>query len=756
MITSVGIDLGSSKTVIVDDSADLIRTDTGGISRPTLVAFSGRSRLTDEAAAAQTSSQSMLRHLNMLIGQDQVVDLEKSILYRHRKATLGNDEKGRTTMFVDYNDEPQDIGITSLLGMFLAKQDDRISRVYTEENNTQLAKLSFVLPPNATANSARTIKQACQIAGVDLSRVCTVDKLECLKIAYTRKVHGLREPEQKFLENKKVVVIEMGHTQTTAMLLQTGSMDPKKTPLFHADGPTVVKHAYDSELGALHFDLAIFDHFASICEKKHQTEITPGSKRGQRLINGCERIRKLLSQLPTSGVMVENLTDNGDVNFTLNREELATLGSGLLDRLNSLLKDLLHGMTAQEIAEVGAVEVLGGGVRMPIVQKVICELFKECKAINNVTGPGAVAGDDITASKALGAKMDDGSVALGAALISTDMLTGDSKETRAGGSIFITHADMADAGSAANIAEGVIGYDDAEMAELVELEKKMQEQDAEIEQLLAARNDLEAYILDCRGFPRQKYGTAEYIDLAGLDTLLNDVENWTYDNYDANLKDTVAKFEDLKSKVTGTLCKKYFEKLDEDKKEAEAQMEVEAQKAAAEKEANGEDDQDVDNRKLKKADRMRLVVKNKEEGTEIFKGGVYRTAAARYHKALTHASKFFDLTPEDEKEVKALKISLYLNLAQCYLKMAQPDQALNNCNFALELDPRNPKAFFRRSAAYEAKKDIERAMEDAKTAQGECVVPDKAINQTVGRLKKELEKIKSKEKAMWGKAFQGK
>ena len=44
-------------------------------------------------------------------------------------------------------------------------------------------------------------------------------------------------------------------------------------------------------------------------------------------------------------------------------------------------------------------------------------------------------------------------------------------------------------------------------------------------------------------------------------------------------------------------------------------------------------------------------------------------------------------------------------------------------------------------------------MEDAKTAQAECVVPDKAINATVSRLKKELEKIKNKEKAMWGKAF---
>jgi|TARA_B110000090_G_C13045549_1_gene317417 hypothetical protein len=115
-----------------------------------------------------------------------------------------------------------------------------------------------------TYNSTRSIKQACQVAGVDLSRVCTVDKLECLKVAYTRKVHGLLKDEQKFLENKKVVLIEMGHTQTTAMLLQTGSLDPKLTPLFHADGPTIAKSAFDQELGALHFDLCIFEHFAQV------------------------------------------------------------------------------------------------------------------------------------------------------------------------------------------------------------------------------------------------------------------------------------------------------------------------------------------------------------------------------------------------------------------------------------------------------------------------------------------------------------
>ena len=55
---------------------------------------------------------------------------------------------------------------------------------------------------------------------------------------------------------------------------------------------------------------------------------------------------------------------------------------------------------------------------------------------------------------------------------------------------------------------------------------------------------------------------------------------------------------------------------------------------------------------------MRLVVKNKEEGTELFKDKNFRPAAARYQKALTHCAKFFDLNKEDEAEVKALKLSL--------------------------------------------------------------------------------------------------
>jgi len=36
---------------------------------------------------------------------------------------------------------------------------------------------------------------------------------------------------------------------------------------------------------------------------------------------------------------------------------------------------------------------------------------------------------------------------------------------------------------------------------------------------------------------------------------------------------------------------------------------------------------------------MRLVIKNKEEGNELWAGGNYRPAAARYHKAMGHCGE---------------------------------------------------------------------------------------------------------------------
>ena len=281
----------------------------------------------------------------------------------------------------------------------------------------------------------------------------------------------------------------------------------------------------------------------------------------------------------------------------------------------------------------------------------------------------AVVGDHLP----LGAKLDDASTALGCALVSNQ---------RAAAGTAAPDPAWSEAEAAA------VGLTADELAAARTEELEMQGRDAEITLLLAARNELESYLLETRAIPRRKHGNT--VDAAALNGLLDDVENWLWDTPEAPLHEIQEKGAALKGQVAG-LCADFVRKTEEDRVAVEEQLAAEAKRAEEERAANGEDDEDNDNRKLKKADRMRLVVKNKDEGTELFKGGVFKNAAARYHKALSHATKFFDLDPEGEKEVKALKTSLYLNLASCYIKMENWDQVIRNCEYAIELDAANPK-----------------------------------------------------------------
>lgn len=133
-------------------------------------------------------------------------------------------------------------------------------------------------------------------------------------------------------------------------------------------------------------------------------------------MSACERLRKLLSQLPASQVSVENMSDDyGDETLHFTREELAQLCE---ESLMTPLQNLILAAIAQaglQVSEIFAVEVLGGGMRMPIVQSLVLKLFSSS---GNVTS--------------LGAKFDDSSLALGAALLGSSSAKGEvsSKEEK--------------------------------------------------------------------------------------------------------------------------------------------------------------------------------------------------------------------------------------------------------------------------------------------------------------------------------------
>lgn len=419
------------------------------------------------------------------------------------------------------------------------------------------------------------------------------------------------------------------------------------------------------------------------------------------------------------------------------------LCADLLDRFKALIASVMSQLPQTSeggAVSVDAVEVLGGGVRMPVVQQTIAHFV----------------GEHVT----LGAKLDDGAIALGAALLfrrqQNDLIAAAAKPATD-----VTPIDTAVPMEVEGVSEEKqvpadldvsIGLSGEEIAAAKDKERHFQSGDDEVRELRRAYNQLEAYILEMRNAPRRKHG--ELINSSQLSPLLDEYEQWLWDVGTDDLTTVAvfqAKYQELTEKVTA-LCQAYFTKVNEEKEALEKLLQEEALKAQQEKEDGGEDE-DHDNRKLKKNDRMRLVVKNKDEGNELFKGGNYRMAAARYHKALTHSSKFFDLGPDDEAEVKTLKISLYNNLATCYLKLENYEQMGNNVKEVLKLDEKNVKALFRYSQYYENKKEWEKCLELLNQCQSLNTTEDKLVTKNIEKVKKEIAKLKDKEKKMWGKAF---
>ncbi len=436
--------------------------------------------------------------------------------------------------------------------------------------------------------------------------------------------------------------------------------------------------------------------------------------------------------------------DEIDVPFALKREDMYAVCVDLLTKLKQLVQSVIE----QAGNKIDAVEIVGGGVRMPIVQQTITSFV----------------GENIP----LGAKLDDGSVALGAALLFRKQQAALNTPPPAAPANPVAETTEAPSESVPMEVESTlpsppapeqptVGLTTEEIASATQRELAMQQDDLDVNKFQDAYNQVESYILEMRNAPRLKFGNL--INASELNRILDDAEGWLWDNTaedavtPASTQDLLSKAEELKTTVQ-SLCAAYFEAVEQERKRVEDALNEEAQRAAAEREANGEDgDEDHDTRKLKKADRMRLVVKNKEEGTELFKGGNIRPAAARYQKALTHCAKFFDLSADDEKEIAALKLSLYLNLASCYLKLENWEQVLRNCNDALAIDTKSVKALFRRSSYYEHLKDYEKALDDLKLCQEYNPTEDKLVTKSIERVKKEIQKLKEKEKKMWGKAF---
>ena len=87
---------------------------------------------------------------------------------------------------------------------------------------------------------------------------------------------------------------------------------------------------------------------------------------------------------------------------------------------------------------------------------------------------------------------------------------------------------------------------------------------------------------------------------------------------------------------------------------------------------------------------------------------------ARY---IEHLRKELGFTEEDEElKIRTVQIPISLNTSLMHLKLKDNEAALNMSSQVIEVDPANPKAYYRRAQAHSAMGSHQEALNDYRTA----------------------------------------
>ncbi|XP_068579475.1 peptidyl-prolyl cis-trans isomerase FKBP4 [Cebidichthys violaceus] len=143
----------------------------------------------------------------------------------------------------------------------------------------------------------------------------------------------------------------------------------------------------------------------------------------------------------------------------------------------------------------------------------------------------------------------------------------------------------------------------------------------------------------------------------------------------------------------------------------------------------------------------------KDKGTQYFKEGKYKQASVQYKRIVSWLEHESGLSEEDEKKAKALRLAAHLNLAMCFLKLQEPNQVLENCDKALELQASNEKALFRRGEALFGMKEFDKARDDFQQV-AQLYPANKAAKSQVSLCQKRIKEQHEKDKRIYANMFQ--
>ena len=319
-----------------------------------MVAFSGKSRLIGTEAFAQQSSnpKNTVNNIKRLVGR-RLDDPTLSSEPLNYAITAAKHNPDYVAVEVSYDDRREVLASEQLVGALLTKLKG-VAELGLE--GTKVTDCVISCPPWWNDAQRRSLLDGANVAGLNVLRA--MNETSAIGLNY-----GILRPLPKDKENK-VLFLDMGHSTTNASIIS-----------FTEGKLQVMATASDPQLGGRSFDDLLVTHFAAMVKDKYKMDVTGDVKAMLKLRKECERVKLHLSANSKVQFNVEYIMNDRDVSGQIERSEFETLAAQtLLPRLTALVGGLVARVGVKK-EELQSLEVVGGSVRIPAVQKALQDWF---------------------------------------------------------------------------------------------------------------------------------------------------------------------------------------------------------------------------------------------------------------------------------------------------------------------------------------------------------------------------------------------
>ena len=228
------------------------------------------------------------------------------------------------------------------------------------------------VPPYFSQTQRRALYDAADIAGLNV--MALVSDVSCAALQW-----GIDKDFAKN-ETRNVIFYDVGSSHSSASLVEFGALSELRSKKTY--GSFVVKSVeWNDEFGGEDLDVLLVNHFLDEFQEKHGSEtngkdVTKDKRAVAKLRKQVRKTKEMLSANKEAPVSVEGMFEDIDFRSTIDRATFEAKAEKTFQRMLEPLRRLVTvelpklGLTLEDVE---AIEVIGGTVRVPALQRLIDE-----------------------------------------------------------------------------------------------------------------------------------------------------------------------------------------------------------------------------------------------------------------------------------------------------------------------------------------------------------------------------------------------